>query len=98
MKTVGLRELKNRLSFYVRRAADGERLTVTDRGQIIAELGPPQTGKSVASRLADMAHRGELRLAEPVSKEMRAPLYQKMPRAKIALTAIELLDLDRGER
>ena len=32
MKTVGVRELKNRLSEYLREARRGEHLPVTDRG------------------------------------------------------------------
>lgn len=41
MKAVGLRELKNRLSAYVRQVRAGEGVLVTDRGQVVAELGPP---------------------------------------------------------
>ena len=41
MATVGVRELKNRLSRYLRRVADGERITVTDRGRPIAVISPP---------------------------------------------------------
>jgi prevent-host-death family protein len=40
--TVGVRELKNRLSEFLRRVADGERITVTDRGRAIALLSPPE--------------------------------------------------------
>ena len=42
MAAVGVRELKNRLSEFLRRVADGERITVTDRGRPIAILGPPE--------------------------------------------------------
>ena len=40
MQTVGIRELKARLSRHLRRVQRGERLIVTDRGQAIATLGP----------------------------------------------------------
>lgn len=43
MATVGVRELKNRLSEFLRRAADGERITVTDRGRPVAVLAPPES-------------------------------------------------------
>ena len=43
MASVGVRELKNRLSEFLRRVADGERITVTDRGRPIAVLGPPES-------------------------------------------------------
>jgi antitoxin (DNA-binding transcriptional repressor) of toxin-antitoxin stability system len=36
--TVGTKELKNRLSHYLRKVKDGEVVRVTDRGQIVAEL------------------------------------------------------------
>ncbi|MBI5481763.1 MAG: type II toxin-antitoxin system prevent-host-death family antitoxin [Deltaproteobacteria bacterium] len=35
---VGTKELKNRLSHYLRSVRDGERLYVTDRGRIVAEI------------------------------------------------------------
>jgi len=38
MKSVGLRELKNRLSEYVREVRSGEGVLVTDRGEVVAEL------------------------------------------------------------
>ena len=41
MKTVGLRELKNRLAAYIREVRAGEGVLVTDRGEVVAELVPP---------------------------------------------------------
>ncbi len=40
MSTVGVRELKTRLSYYLRRARQGERIVVTTRARPIAVLGP----------------------------------------------------------
>lgn len=40
-KTVGLKTLKDKLSEYVRAAASGETIVITDRGRPIAEIGPP---------------------------------------------------------
>jgi antitoxin (DNA-binding transcriptional repressor) of toxin-antitoxin stability system len=42
MRTVGLKTLKNKLSEYVRLAASGETVVITDRDRIVAELGPPR--------------------------------------------------------
>jgi antitoxin (DNA-binding transcriptional repressor) of toxin-antitoxin stability system len=42
MRSVGLKVLKNRLSEYVRLAAGGETVLVTDRDRVVAEIGPPQ--------------------------------------------------------
>jgi len=41
MTQVGLKTLKNKLSEYVRRAASGETIVITDRGRPIAEIVPP---------------------------------------------------------
>lgn len=46
MRVVGLKVLKNRLSEYVRIAAAGERVLVTDRDRVVAELVPPEPGRA----------------------------------------------------
>lgn len=46
MRAVGLKLLKNKLSEYVRLAAAGETVLVTDRDQVVAEIVPPQAGRS----------------------------------------------------
>jgi antitoxin (DNA-binding transcriptional repressor) of toxin-antitoxin stability system len=46
MRAVGLKVLKNKLSEYVRLAASGETVLVTDRDRVVAELVPPQAGRS----------------------------------------------------
>lgn len=46
MRAVGLKVLKNRLSEYVRLAAGGEEILVTDRDRVVAELVPPRPGRS----------------------------------------------------
>ncbi len=40
MTSVGVRELKARLSQYLHRARRGERITVTERGRPVAIIGP----------------------------------------------------------
>ena len=35
---VGTKDLKNRLSHYLRKVRDGEIVRVTDRGQVVAEI------------------------------------------------------------
>jgi prevent-host-death family protein len=49
--TVGIAELRQNLSKYLRRVAEGERLVVTDRNRPVAELGPPPTTGSALDRL-----------------------------------------------
>lgn len=46
MRSIGLKALKNKLSEYVRLAAGGETVLVTDRDRVVAELVPPRTGRS----------------------------------------------------
>jgi antitoxin (DNA-binding transcriptional repressor) of toxin-antitoxin stability system len=45
---VGLKVLKNKLSEYVRLAAGGETVLITDRDRIVAELTPPAAGRAEA--------------------------------------------------
>ncbi len=42
MRSVGIKVLKNKLSEYVRAAAAGETVLVTDRDRVVAELVPPR--------------------------------------------------------
>ena len=44
MRVVGLKILKNKLSEYVRAAAAGETVLVTDRDRVIAELRASRVG------------------------------------------------------
>ena len=41
MKTVGIRELKNQLSRYLRFVKNGEVVVITDRNEVIAEIRKP---------------------------------------------------------
>ena len=52
MTTVGIRELKARLSAYVRQARAGHTVYVTDHGEVVAELRPPSSlgARSSAAR------------------------------------------------
>jgi antitoxin (DNA-binding transcriptional repressor) of toxin-antitoxin stability system len=98
MTTVGIRELKNRLSDYLRRVRSGEGVLVTDRGEVVAELAPPGHGPvspSVPPGLLALARRGLVTLGAPGN----ASLYQALPRARRRRhTAAELLDQERGSR
>jgi antitoxin (DNA-binding transcriptional repressor) of toxin-antitoxin stability system len=46
MRAVGLKVLKNKLSEYVRVAAAGETVLITDRDRVVAELAPPSQGRA----------------------------------------------------
>ncbi len=46
MAAVGIRELKNRLSQYLKRVRAGERVVVTERGKPVAIISPPPAGEA----------------------------------------------------
>jgi prevent-host-death family protein len=98
MKTVGVRELKNRLSEYLRHVRSGESVLVTDRGEVVAELTPPGRGTAdgdVPAGLLALAKRGLATLGSPGD----AGLYPALPRkGKRKLTAAQLLEEERGSR
>ena len=50
-RTVGVAELRQNLSRYLRRVERGERLLVTDRNRPVAELGPPPSTGAALDRL-----------------------------------------------
>jgi prevent-host-death family protein len=62
METIGVRELRQNASKYLRRVAAGESFTVTDRGTPVAALVPPP--REGRSRYEEMVTRGELIPAE----------------------------------
>jgi antitoxin (DNA-binding transcriptional repressor) of toxin-antitoxin stability system len=98
MRTVGVRELKNRLSEYLRRVRSGEGLLVTDRGEVVAELSPPGRGAADASippGLAALARRGMVTLGVP-GDSVAYPTLPRRRRGKHG--AADLLDEERGSR
>ena len=97
MKTVGLRDLKNRLSEYVRQVRSGEGVLVTDRGEIVAELVPPgqlTDGHGVPSGLVALAKTGRLTLGA----DNDAAAYPRLSRLLKRRRSAELLDEERGVR
>lgn len=93
MRAVGLRELKNRLSEYVRDVRAGESVLVTNRGQAVAELNPPGHGAAaldVTPGLAALVRKG---LIEPGASNKIAR-YPRLPRARRSKAA-DLLDAER---
>ncbi|MGA3361894.1 MAG: type II toxin-antitoxin system prevent-host-death family antitoxin [Solirubrobacteraceae bacterium] len=88
MTTVGIAELRQNLSEYLRRVERGERLVVTDRNRPVAELGPPPATGAALDRLI-----AEGRLQRPLRRGLPEPLeLDGNPRA---LT--KALDEIRGE-
>ena len=98
MKHVGVRDLKNRLSEYLRAVKAGERVLVTDRGEVVAELGPPGprgADPDVPAGLLVLARQGMVTLAAPADPTV----YRRLPRrGRRKVTSARLLDEDRGTR
>jgi len=97
MKTVGVRELKNRLSEYLREVRGGEAVLVTDRGEVIAEVRAPGAAvsdPSIPPGLAALAKRGLVTLASTRGHRVYPAVtpFGKIPSSQ------ELLDETRGTR
>jgi prevent-host-death family protein len=65
MERVGIRELRQNASEWVRRAGAGERIEVTSRGVVVALLVPAPGGDRIdeleaSGRLRATTHRGSL--------------------------------------
>jgi antitoxin (DNA-binding transcriptional repressor) of toxin-antitoxin stability system len=93
MRAVGLKVLKNKLSEYVRLAAGGETVLVTDRDRVVAEIVPPQLGRSPL--LADAM------LAEAVRQSWLAPptaVGQGTPPRKPVMPFRDLIDELKQDR
>lgn len=94
-KAPGVRELRNNLSRYIRRAEAGERIAVTAHGRIVAELGPPGGGNRppALTKLDQLIAAG---LARPPLES--GPLIEKWPDIRLPKgTAQDLIDRDRDE-
>ena len=98
MKAIGVRELKARLSGFLREIQAGEIILVTDRGRVVAELRAP--GRAIpAETAADRALRrladtGGLRVGEAHAPDA----YRPSPVRARAGTARALLAAEREER
>ena len=95
MRSVGVKVLKNKLSEYVRLAAGGERVLITDRDRVVAELRAPEAGTASVpdALLADVMRRGLL--SAPLVVREGAP--GRLPVAPMGALLSELA-ADRGDR
>jgi antitoxin (DNA-binding transcriptional repressor) of toxin-antitoxin stability system len=96
MRTVGLKVLKNKLAEYVRLAASGEVILISDRDRVVAELVPPAAHR--APRVPDAV------LAEAVREGLVTPAVlppgpppESAPVAPLA-TILAEMEGDRAER
>jgi antitoxin (DNA-binding transcriptional repressor) of toxin-antitoxin stability system len=95
MKVVGIRELKNRLSEYVRMVRRGDEILVTDRGVVVAELRQPGAAADTPyPGLVEHARRGNARLGAANRPDLYPSLDPVLPEGEAA----RLLEEERGER
>ncbi len=96
MKAVAVKELKNRLSSYLREVRNGEVVLVTDRGKVVAELRQPTSGVPLGAHdraLERLRAEGVLVIGLP--QDARA--YRPSPLRR-AVVSGDLLDAERGGR
>lgn len=89
MTNVGVAELRQNLSRYLRLVGEGQRLVVTERNRPIAELGPPPTTGAALDRLI-----AEGRVSRPVRRGLPEPLELHGDARALS----RALDEIRGER
>lgn len=91
MQLVGIKELKNRLTYYLGLIKEGDNIIVTDRGvpvAILHDLNTIEEKAGVEERLASLAKRKLLRL--PVrKKELNAIERLKVKGKPVSETIIE---------
>ena len=97
MKSVGIKVLKNRLSEYVRLAAAGETILITDRDQVVAELTQPRAERSPILADAMLAEAVRKGLLSPPALAAKSPPPDTEPIMTLAQLLSEL-DGDRSER
>ncbi len=90
MSTVGVKELKNRLTQYLRRAKQGEEVVITERGKPIALIQPIQSAERLVSldaQLAKLAAQGFVTL--PTRKPLKRVRMAKVSGVPISRTILE---------
>lgn len=98
METVGIRELKNRLSAFLRQVRSGESVLVTDRGEVVAEISPPGQrlpDPSLPQELISLARRGVATLGSKNDPGLYKALTRKHRGHR---SAAALLEDERGLR
>jgi len=87
---VGTRELKNRLSHYLRQVRESkESIYVADRGAIVAELRPVADGSEDGEVLLKLAASGDLSLGNGRRLRSFKPIK---PKRSVSLAGIVLED------
>ena len=97
MKIVGIRELKDRLSEYLRHVRRKGPVYVSNRGEIVAEMRATYgsgalVGRELPEGIRELADEGALRVGAPNDPTLYPVLSPVLSRS----SASELLDEERG--
>ena len=90
MKTVGIRALKQNASAVVADAAEGEIVTITDRGRPVAQLVPVPS-----SHLEALVAAGRARLATRSLAGLSAPAKRRRGRRRLSDVVEEMRSDER---
>ena len=93
---MGIRQLKNQLSRYLRQLKPGQSITITDRGRVVAELRAPLREAALGDRSGDLIAAGVMRAAQEEGDPLAdwpTPQRLKLP----AGTVRSLIEEDRGD-
>jgi antitoxin (DNA-binding transcriptional repressor) of toxin-antitoxin stability system len=94
MTSVGIRDLKNHLSRYLRKLRPGQVIAITDRGRVVAELRAPASVPELPDAYSSLIAKGTIRPARE-SGDPLAGLGRAAPAPKG--TAARLIREDRDE-
>ena len=95
MRSVGIKVLNSKLSEYVRLAASGETILVTDRDEVVAELGPLRETRSPILADAFLAEAVRAGVLTPPRLTASGPPPKPEP---VATLDEILIDLDESRR
>ena len=99
MRAAGVRDIKNKLSEFLRLVAEGETILVTDRGRVVAQLAPPPVPSTPAlsedEALRRLAAAGKIRL--PI-RRVPSPGEGAVPGVPQGIDVALLLDEVRSGR
>lgn len=88
------RELKDNLSRYIRRIEAGERVVVTSRGRVVAEIVPPAVDRQPGtSRFTQLIAHGVITPPSETGDPLEGCPKIRLPRG----TASTLIDFERAE-
>jgi len=80
MITVGVHDLKNQLSQYLKYVKDGEKVIITEHNRIIAELKAPQNEEKLSAieeKLAQLSKEGLIILAKRKDSCVKPPKIEE---------------------